>query len=131
MVAQKAVDDAVASGTMVLISCHHCGEQFAPASTGEPLAGPYKTGRAASIAIKNCSACQQPISVPDPFPDAGVIDMVCPLCDSKLDIDKLRQQDTADEAEEGNGIGVAECVENGLHITLPWCATQFPMHPCL
>jgi hypothetical protein len=97
VVAQKAVADAIASDTMVLVSCHHCGEQFAPATTNGPLASPYKTGRAASIAIKNCSSCQQPISVPDPFPDAGVIDMICPLCDSKLDIDKLRQQDTADD----------------------------------
>jgi hypothetical protein len=97
VVGHKAVDDAVASGTMVLISCHHCGEQFAPATTAGTTAGPYKTGRAASIAIKNCTSCQQPISVPDPFPDAGVIDMICPLCDSKLDIDKLRQQKTADD----------------------------------
>jgi DNA-directed RNA polymerase subunit M/transcription elongation factor TFIIS len=97
VVAHKAVDDAVASGAMVLISCHHCGEQFAPVTNARPMAGPYKTGRAATIVIKNCTSCQQLISVPDTFPDARVIDMICPLCDRKLDIDKLRQQETADD----------------------------------
>ena len=97
VVTQKAFDDAAASGTMVLISCHHCGEQFAPTTATGPTAGSYKIGRVARVAIKNCTSCQQPISVPDPFPDAGVIDMICPLCDSKLDIDKLHQQETADD----------------------------------
>ena len=97
VVAQKAVDEAIASSAMVLISCHHCSEQFVPATMTRPSAGNYKAGRAATINIKNCTSCEQPISVPDPFPDAHVIDMICPLCDSKLDIAKLRQQGTAND----------------------------------
>ena len=63
-----------------------------------PTASAYKTGRAATIAIKKCTSCEEPISVPDPFPDAHEIDMICPLCDSKLNIAKLRQQETANDS---------------------------------
>ena len=97
VVAQKAVDDAIASSAMVLISCHNCSEQFVPATMSGPTASNYKAGRAATITVKNCTSCEQPISVPDPFPDAHEIDMICPLCDSKLDIAKLRQQETAND----------------------------------
>ena len=97
VVAQKAADDAIASGAMVLISCHHCNEQFVPATMTGPKASTYKTGRAATIAITKCTSCEQPISVPEVFPDARVIGMICPLCDSKLDIAKLSQLETAND----------------------------------
>lgn len=86
-VPDKVIDEAVASGAMVMISCHYCGDQFGP--EGSAQTSSQKTARPAAMMVCACPACQQPISVPDPLPDRSLVRLACPLCDASIDTDLL------------------------------------------
>ena len=86
-VSKQTVDDAIASGAIVMISCHNCGDQFAPEGVSNESA--LKTGRAAAMAISVCPHCALPISVPSPLPNISLVKLTCPQCKNEIDPERL------------------------------------------
>lgn len=92
LISQNKIDTERAAGKTVEIACHQCTKQFS--LDGDNLKD-IGVGRAANIKLYHCPSCQKPITVPNLLPDLMGADLFCPLCDEKVDVKQIIQEQKA------------------------------------